>query len=670
MEKLRDTFGISRVLEPKAAVPTTAWKLDNSFEISENECRLSIERIHIERDSFQQFCTSGGYNETGIAAKIIDVITRRGKLHNPFTNSGGVLFGKIQDMGANYQKNSDLQVGDRVITRTTITALPIYIEKIKSIDYNYGEIEVEGYAIVFLDSPINKTWEGISLNHMLSALDESGSLHTIFSMAKQNKEYLIIGKDMVSTLIYSKCIRKAIGRKGRITALLDTGGLGSITSKDIMKIMYRTIDKVYLGDISRPVDFFNQLADFGENEKDVTVEGEDMLGAEVLGVLMTKDRGELYFSSVTNSYIQSVLVAESMGKELTTYTVDQYVGSYEDFTIELLKDCLGELYAIDILYEKKGQHGITKVQERDSFDVSRAMQSLRTKTKEVAGFDCNVIIQGEKGVGKERVLEMIHENSARKGEPCIRINCGNLGTALLEDELFGTVDKKGAFELAQNGILFLDEIGRIEYGLQGKILSFIQTSKITLSGSNEAVDMNIRIICSSSVPLRQLVEDGRFREDLYYQISIYTIEVPPLRERPDDIYMLSKMFLEQYCRRYDVDKDIQQDALSVLASYEWPGNIRELENLIQRLVIGVKSHMITAGDIDQMINENLYDDLIIDVKSEILDRENIDFNSIIMNQEKKLVEYALKKCGTTRKAAEYLNMTQPKLMRKKTKYDL
>lgn len=670
MEKLRDTFGISRVLEPKTAVPTTAWKVDNSFDIKDNECRIKIERIHIERDSFQQFCSVGDYNEGKIAAKIIDVVTRRGKLHNPFTNSGGVLFGEIDDMGKIYSAHSNLKKGDKVITRTTITALPIHIEKIKSIDYNYGEIEVDGYAVVFLDSPINRTWEGISLNHTLSALDESGSLHTIFSMAKPGKEYLIIGKDLVSTLIYGKCIRNAIGRRGRITAILDGAGMGEIKAGDITKVMFKTVDKIYLGDISKPVEFFNDLAIAGENAKDVTVEGEDMAGAEVLGVLMTKNQGELYFSSVTNSYIQSVLVAESMGKELTTYTVDQYVGSYEDFTIELLRQCLSELKAIDKLYKEKGRQGVFEIKEEIFSDVSRAMQSLETQSKEVAGFDCNVIIQGEKGVGKERVLEMIHENSSRRGNPCIKVNCGSVNSDLLEEEIFGTAGKKGAFELADNGIIFLDEIGKLDYDLQGKILSVLQTGKIIPAGGKDLQDINVRVICSGTTPLHQLVKEGKFRADLYYQISIYTIEVPPLRERQDDIYRLSKMFLKEYCIRYSVDKDIENDAMAVLVSYDWPGNIRELENLIQRLVIGVKTHMITAGDIDHMINENLYQDLIIDVKGETLDRENLDFNMIVMRQEKKLVEYALKKCGTTRKAAEYLNMTQSQLMRKKSKYGL
>ena len=132
-----------------------------------------------------------------------------------------------------------------------------------------------------------------------------------------------------------------------------------------------------------------------------------------------------------------------MGKELTTYTIDQYVGSYEDFIIELLRQCLSELKAIDKLYKEKGRQGVFEIKEEIFPDVSRAMQSLETQSKEVAGFDCNVIIQGEKGVGKERVLEMIHENSSRRGNPCIKVNCGSVDSDLLEEEIFGTAGKKG-----------------------------------------------------------------------------------------------------------------------------------------------------------------------------------------------------------------------------------
>jgi transcriptional regulator with PAS, ATPase and Fis domain len=172
------------------------------------------------------------------------------------------------------------------------------------------------------------------------------------------------------------------------------------------------------------------------------------------------------------------------------------------------------------------------------------------------------------------------------------------------------------------------------------------------------------------VPLRQLVEQGKFREDLYYRLNICTITVPPLRERKDDIVVLAAAFLENYCKRYCRDKEFDPTALAKLAEYNWPGNVRELENLIHRTVISVRGHVITGEDIERVLNENIYEDLVIDLKRSVRTSTSLDFNRIIEQQEARLIEYALKKYGSTRKAAEFLNMTQPQLMRKKQKYSL
>jgi DNA-binding NtrC family response regulator len=172
------------------------------------------------------------------------------------------------------------------------------------------------------------------------------------------------------------------------------------------------------------------------------------------------------------------------------------------------------------------------------------------------------------------------------------------------------------------------------------------------------------------VPLRQLVEQGRFREDLYYRLNICTITVPPLRDRREDIAVLAAAFLENYSARYGTDKEFDPSALAKLAAYDWPGNVRELENLIHRTVIGVRGHIITVDDIEGVLNENLYEDLVINLKRSMKTSVSLDFNKIIEQQESQLISYALKKFGSTRKAAEFLNMTQPQLMRKKQKYNL
>jgi len=206
--------------------------------------------------------------------------------------------------------------------------------------------------------------------------------------------------------------------------------------------------------------------------------------------------------------------------------------------------------------------------------------------------------------------------------------------------------------------------------LQSKLLRVLQENQFYRVGGTAPIHINVRVICANNVPLRQLVEQGKFREDLYYRLNICTITVPPLRERKDDIVVLAATFLENYCKRYGADKEFDSSALARLSEYDWPGNVRELENLIHRTVIGVKGHIITGDDVEGILNENIYEDLVVNLKRSMRSQVPLDFNKIIEQQEIQLLEYALKKYGSTRKAAEFLNMTQPQLMRKKQKYNL
>ena len=206
----------------------------------------------------------------------------------------------------------------------------------------------------------------------------------------------------------------------------------------------------------------------------------------------------------------------------------------------------------------------------------------------IAKYDCNLIIQGETGVGKEKILELIHENSSRRGEPCIKKNCATISESLAESELFGYEEgaftgariegKRGYFEMANNGILFLDEIGSLPMHIQSKLLRVIQESQFYKVGGTKPVNVNVRVIVASNVPLKELVDSGAFREDLYYRLNICTIDVPPLRERRDDIPCLAEYFVNDWSTKYSVRKEIEHDAMQTLYYHSWPGNVRELEN--------------------------------------------------------------------------------------------
>lgn len=692
MEKVKDTFGLSRVIEPKSSVPVTAWKIDNNKEIGPEECRISLKLIHLEHDCFQQLCNECGFDDTKIAVRIFDMISRRGKLHNPFTNTAGQFYGVIDEMGESYAEHSPYRPGDEIFCITTMTALPIHIEKIHKIDYDFGLLSVTGYGIIFLDSPLTVIPDEVPLEYTMVAFDEAGNFLTVYNSCRKGSRYLIIGKDLPSSLTYVAAIRKAAGDDCYITVILNEDGIGSLTSKQVSEELKHWVDSSYILDVAQPIRASETVMSREKAYYDMTINCEDLLGSEVLSVILTRRKGMLFFTSLMNSYTQSNLVAESMNKELETHVLCQFVEGVEEFTNELIHSISKDLGRLNKLYKANGDAGRRSGKRISSSAADKngkaadfvfsspATELLVNEVLNIADYDCNVILQGETGVGKEKVLELIYKNSARKNKPCVKINCATIQENLAESEFFGyeagsftgaqSAGKKGYFELANGGILFLDEVGALSVNLQSKLLRVLQENQFYRVGGTVPININVRVICANNVPLRQLVEQGRFREDLYYRLNICTITVPPLRDRRDDIIPLAAAFLENFCKRYGTDKAFDSSALSRLSGYDWPGNVRELENLIHRTVISVKGHVVTGDDIEGLLNENIYEDLVVSLKTDMRTSASMDFNRIIEQQEKRLIEYALRKCGSTRKAAEFLNMTQPQLMRKKQKFNL
>lgn len=228
--------------------------------------------------------------------------------------------------------------------------------------------------------------------------------------------------------------------------------------------------------------------------------------------------------------------------------------------------------------------------------------------------DVNVMILGESGTGKELVADAIHELSYRKNDPFIKINCASLSDTLLESELFGHVkgaftdawkDKPGKFELAQGGTIFLDEIGEISLALQVKLLRVIQEKTIERVGDNKPLKVNMRIIAATNKNLRQQIAENTFREDLYYRLNVFNIQMPPLRERHLDIPALTDFFINKFNQstRKNV-KGISREALKILMEYHWPGNIRELQNAIEHAFVLVDGAIIDSGDLPPEITTN------------------------------------------------------------------
>jgi transcriptional regulator with PAS, ATPase and Fis domain len=244
--------------------------------------------------------------------------------------------------------------------------------------------------------------------------------------------------------------------------------------------------------------------------------------------------------------------------------------------------------------------------------ASPTMINVHNIVNKVAATDANVLITGENGTGKELVALEIHSLSKRAGELMISVDVGSITETLFESELFGHVkgaftdareDRKGKFELASGGTLFLDEIGNLSLQSQAKLLNVLQSRKIVRVGSNKEIPVDIRLICATNCELEAMVSEGKFREDLLYRINTIIIEVPPLRDRVDDIPILANYFLKEYCKKYDREpKKINTHAFEKLTNYSWPGNVRELQHSIEKAVIMSDSAVLIPSDFEFKIS--------------------------------------------------------------------
>ncbi len=246
--------------------------------------------------------------------------------------------------------------------------------------------------------------------------------------------------------------------------------------------------------------------------------------------------------------------------------------------------------------------------------ANRRMQELyRLSVERIACSEATVLIQGESGTGKERMARLLHHYSRRRNGPLVTVNCAALPEGVLESELFGhekgaftgaAARRIGRFEAAHTGTLFLDEVADLTPLVQAKLLRVLQEREIERVGGSEVIRVDVRIIAATNKPLEVEVKNGRFREDLYYRLNVINITLPPLRERPEDIPLLTEKFLEKFClQNHRQPLSIAPEAMLRFQKYPWPGNVRELENLIERLSVLVPGDVITLDDLPQEMLE-------------------------------------------------------------------
>jgi two-component system response regulator HydG len=307
---------------------------------------------------------------------------------------------------------------------------------------------------------------------------------------------------------------------------------------------------------------------------------------------------------------------------------------------------------------------------------SKSMQEVYRTLEKVAPTDSSVLIYGESGTGKELIARAIHKLSPRKDKPFIRVNCGALVETLLESELFGHEKgaftgamkrKKGRFELAHQGSIFLDEIGDISANMQLKLLRVLQEKEFERVGSEETIQVDVRIMAATNKNLSELVQQGKFREDLYYRLHIIPIYLPPLRERNEDIPLLVNHFLKKLTNELNKPaKQISDSAREKLLSYHWPGNIRELENVLERAVVLCDREFIDIKDLP-LLNSTTSEKL----PSDVLDRFRLNLNDTLAAIEKQLIERAMNEtAGNKSQAAKLLGIQTSLLYYKLEKYGI
>ena len=304
---------------------------------------------------------------------------------------------------------------------------------------------------------------------------------------------------------------------------------------------------------------------------------------------------------------------------------------------------------------------------------SDKMKNIISRAEKCAAYDTTVLIAGETGVGKDMLAKFIHNHSNRKDKVFMEINCAAIPPTLLESELFGyeggaftgasKQGKKGIFELSNGGTIFLDEIGEMSLGLQAKLLKVIQDKKVYKVGGEKHIPIDVKIITASNKDIEEMVNMKRFRADLYYRLNVIPIKIPPLRERKEDILPLVNSFLESLISLYKEDKKLDEKAMKLLYDYSYPGNIRELKNLIERAYILSTGSTIMEEDFPKELRSS----------STFVYNKNYDGMSLkaaLDSLEKELIKNAIKNTKTSKEAADLLSVEPSTFTRKRQKYNL
>ncbi|KAB7706723.1 PAS domain S-box protein [Bacillus aerolatus] len=439
-----------------------------------------------------------------------------------------------------------------------------------------------------------------------------------------------------------------------------------MTLETLVKILDYSSDEIFVLDSNKKIIYVNNAC-----EKHYGLKKSDVLGKSSVELF---EKGYWRPSLVPEVYEKKkpLLIKQTtnIGAELLTSAIPILNDKNE---VELVVTTARELQSYNMLKvkEKAGAHSSKQINQTDIGMITNCekVKDILKFAQKIAVTNSTVLIQGESGTGKGVLARYIHQTSKRKEGPFLTINCAAIPAELLESELFGYAPgaftganrsgKIGLLEATDNGTLFLDEIGEMSLTLQAKLLQVIQEKKFIPIGSHEEKKVNIRIIAATNRNLSEMVENRHFREDLFYRLNVIDIKMPPLRERKEDIIPLSYHFLYKFNTMYEVNKLISEECLDMLTYYKWPGNIRQLENLIERLVITSDS-IIEVHDLPESVYHNIRENSELSIPSSL--------NEAVDRAKKEIVRKSFQKYKSSRKVAKDLKISQTNALKLIQKY--
>ena len=605
-------FGSYRSLEPAGALPQLAWRLNTQLPIMGNEVLIQVKTLNINAASFAQLRLEAGGDPAQIIRRVCDIVAMRGKLQNPITGSGGTLMGFVEEVGHEHPAYGELMPGDPICTLVSLNLTPLVLKRVKSVNMRTGQMEVEGYGILFETSLYTRVPSTMPTNLFLAVFGEAGSCYEANLLARPGITAAVVGAAEKVGLLSLFALRRKLGQSGRLIAIAEQ------RADEAMLRDLGIVDQVLVADVISPLSAYREIKEkLSGAGIDLTVDCISRPGAEMFSVLITREKGTVYFANPATQFSVAGLGAEGIGKELELLFYRGYIKGHVPFCIRLVEEnpalarCFSDRYSplnSQDVYTYSAPEAEGAVKFATNIVVhSPEMAEIVRIAQRIAPFNTTVLITGESGTGKEVVADIVWQSSDRQQKPFLKINCAAISDSLFESELFGYEagsftgalkgGKAGYFEQADGGTLFLDEIGELSLSSQVKLLRVLQSKEVVRVGGSQPVPVDVRVIAATNRDLSDMVTRGEFREDLYYRLNVINLHVPPLRERRNSILPLVESFLRQYNRLYQVQKGFSDRALELLLEYDWPGNIREMENLIQRLLLCSDRSLITEQDL-------------------------------------------------------------------------